>query len=59
VVAHPSVTEDELRAICRDNLAPYKEPVAFHFVDGLPRNDAGKVLRTELVAMHERGETAS
>jgi long-chain acyl-CoA synthetase len=51
VVAHPSVTEDELRAICREHLAPYKVPVAFVFVDGLPRNDAGKLLRTELAEL--------
>lgn len=55
VVAHPSVTEDELRAVCREHLAPYKVPVAFHFVDGLPRNDAGKLLRAELVTQHEGG----
>jgi acyl-CoA synthetase (AMP-forming)/AMP-acid ligase II len=54
VVAHPTVTEDALRATCRDHLAPYKIPVAFHYVDGLPRNDAGKVDRRALVALHEQ-----
>jgi acyl-CoA synthetase (AMP-forming)/AMP-acid ligase II len=54
VVADPSVTDDALRAICRAHLAPYKVPVAFHRVERLPRNDAGKVDRRELVALHER-----
>ena len=42
------VTDDELRAVCREHLAPYKVPVAFHRVDALPRSEVGKVLRREL-----------
>jgi acyl-CoA synthetase (AMP-forming)/AMP-acid ligase II/alkylation response protein AidB-like acyl-CoA dehydrogenase len=41
---------DELTALCRDHLVPYKVPVAFHHVDELPRSEVGKVLRRELVA---------
>ena len=52
VVADPSVTDDALRAICREHLAPYKVPVAFHHVDRLPRNDAGKLDRRGLVDLH-------
>lgn len=37
-----------LEAACRAALAPYKVPVAFTFVDTLPRNDAGKLLRRNL-----------
>jgi acyl-CoA synthetase (AMP-forming)/AMP-acid ligase II len=40
----------ELDKLCRDHLVPYKVPVAFHYVDELPRNDVGKVLRRELRA---------
>jgi acyl-coenzyme A synthetase/AMP-(fatty) acid ligase len=54
VVARASVTDDALRAICREHLAPYKVPVTFHRVDALPRNDVGKLLRSELVARHEQ-----
>ncbi len=52
VVGAGSVTDDELRAVCREHLAPYKIPVAFHRVDALPRNQVGKLLRPDLVALH-------
>jgi acyl-CoA synthetase (AMP-forming)/AMP-acid ligase II len=37
-----------LDALCRERLVAYKVPVAFHFVDDLPRSEVGKVLRSEL-----------
>jgi long-chain acyl-CoA synthetase len=54
VVANADVTDDELVGVCREHLAPYKVPVAFHRVDELPRNEIGKVLRAELVRLAER-----
>jgi acyl-CoA synthetase (AMP-forming)/AMP-acid ligase II len=45
------VTDDELTALCRTHLVPYKIPVAFHRVDALPRSDVGKVLRRELALL--------
>jgi acyl-CoA synthetase (AMP-forming)/AMP-acid ligase II len=42
-------TDEELLALCRAHLVPYKVPVAFHRIDALPRSDVGKVLRRELV----------
>jgi len=42
------VTEKELREYCELNLAPYKRPRAYEFVDALPRSATGKVLRKEL-----------
>ena len=45
--------DDELAALCRDQLVAYKMPVVFHRIDGLPRNEVGKVLRRELRALHE------
>jgi acyl-CoA synthetase (AMP-forming)/AMP-acid ligase II len=42
--------ESELVARCRERLAGYKKPSAFHFVDALPRNAAGKVVKRELRA---------
>lgn len=50
VVRRPGASADEagLIAWSRDNMANYKVPRAFAFVDDLPRNASGKVLKTEL-----------
>jgi long-chain acyl-CoA synthetase len=48
-------TVDELRAFCREKLAPYKTPAHVEFRDALPKNVAGKVLRRVLVAEHKAG----
>jgi len=41
---------EELRSWCRDNMANYKVPRYFEFVDALPLNAAGKVLKYDLRA---------
>jgi HIP---CoA ligase len=41
-------TEAELISWSRENMANYKVPRSFSFVDDLPRNASGKVLKTEL-----------
>jgi malonyl-CoA/methylmalonyl-CoA synthetase len=46
--AHPAVDEAALRAFCAERLAPHKRPRIVRFVDMLPRNALGKVLRQEL-----------
>jgi fatty-acyl-CoA synthase len=43
-----SVDSDELRAYVKENLANYKVPREIVFVDELPRNQTGKVLKREL-----------
>jgi long-chain acyl-CoA synthetase len=48
--ADHSVTEDELRAYCRERLAPYKVPVRVEFRNELPKTMVGKVLRRVLAA---------
>ena len=45
-----SVTEDELRAYCRERLAPYKVPARVEFRKELPKTMVGKVLRRILAA---------
>ena len=44
----PAPSESELVAHCRGRLAGYKKPSAIYFVDALPRNAAGKVVKREL-----------
>lgn len=46
--ADASVTPRRLMLFLRGRLADYKIPAAYHFVTGLPRNPAGKVLRREV-----------
>jgi long-chain acyl-CoA synthetase len=39
---------DEIRAFCKERLAPYKVPALVEFAPALPRTQAGKVLRRVL-----------
>ncbi len=50
VVLRPgkSVTADEIRALCRENLAAYKVPRHVEFRSSLPKSNVGKILRREL-----------
>jgi acyl-CoA synthetase (AMP-forming)/AMP-acid ligase II len=50
------VSEEELRAHIKANLAAYKAPREIEFVEELPRNATGKVLKREL---HEREKQKS
>lgn len=49
------VDDDDLIALCREHLVAYKVPVAFHWIDGLPRSEVGKVIRRDLVARLSAG----
>lgn len=40
--------ESNLLAACREKLAPHKVPKAIRFIDVIPRNVAGKVMKREL-----------
>lgn len=42
------VPDAELEALCRQHLVAYKVPAAFHWIDELPRNEVGKLLRGSL-----------
>lgn len=48
IVKKKEVTIEELTAYCRTQLARYKVPKAFYFIDELPRNGAGKLMRRKL-----------
>jgi len=43
-----TLTEQEVIDFCKSHLAKYKVPKSVEFVSALPRNAAGKVLKTEL-----------
>ncbi len=43
-----SATEDDIRAFARERIAGYKVPKSVEFVEVLPRNPSGKVLRRQL-----------
>ncbi|WP_210504008.1 AMP-binding protein [Nocardioides xinjiangensis] len=54
VVRSGSVSEDELREHVRANLARFKVPREVVFLDELPRNATGKVLKRELAEWEDR-----
>ncbi|WP_238553909.1 AMP-binding enzyme [Gordonia sp. KTR9] len=61
VVASPDsvITDDDVLAHCRAHLARFKAPVDVLFVDVLPRNAVGKVLKRELRAPFWDGRARS
>jgi len=48
VVAKQKVPTEELDQLCLDNIARFKRPREYRFVEALPKNNYGKVLKTEL-----------
>jgi acyl-CoA synthetase (AMP-forming)/AMP-acid ligase II len=50
VVAKPNqkVATAELDQLCLDNIARFKRPKQYRFLDSLPKNNYGKILKTEL-----------
>jgi acyl-CoA synthetase (AMP-forming)/AMP-acid ligase II len=47
-VVSESITEQELDALCLENIARFKRPKKYYFLKSLPKNNYGKVLKTEL-----------
>ncbi|MEW9677197.1 AMP-binding protein [Lentibacillus sp. L22] len=47
------LTEQEVIAYCKKSLASYKKPKEVEFIDTLPRNASGKVLKTTLRGPHK------
>lgn len=50
VVVSAPVDAEELQALCRQHIASFKKPKRIVFVDSLPRNAYGKVLRRQVKA---------
>lgn len=51
-----TLTEEELKAFCKEHLAPYKVPTHYEFRSELPKTTVGKILRRELVRQHKEGK---
>jgi long-chain acyl-CoA synthetase len=49
----------ELRALCRQHLAPYEVPMRFEFMQSIPRSVLGKALKKELRRMPPQTEHAA
>ncbi len=55
IVPHPgkTVTAEELDRLCLDNIARFKRPKDYRFVEALAKNNYGKILKTELRRIFE------
>ena len=60
VRADPQVTDEALDAFFKasEDIAPYKRPKIYRFVDSLPMNPSGKVLKRELTAAYAQANAA-
>ena len=52
LVPGETATEDELIAFCKDHIASYKKPKSVDFIEALPKNNYGKILKRELRAAY-------
>jgi len=48
-----TLTVEEIKAYCKEHLAPYKVPTHYEFRTELPKTTVGKILRRELVRQHK------
>ncbi|GGF15846.1 long-chain-fatty-acid--CoA ligase [Halobacillus andaensis] len=48
VSSNPSLDEQELKEFCQGSLTKYKQPNRIHFMEELPKNTTGKILRKSL-----------
>ena len=56
VVPGQQVTGKELIDFCKDSIASYKKPKSVDFVDELPKNNYGKIVKQELRAKYWEGK---
>jgi long-chain acyl-CoA synthetase len=55
----PSLTAEQVKAFCRENLTGYKQPRVVEFRKELPKSNVGKILRRELRDSAKPGATAA
>lgn len=58
VVKRPGVeaTAEEIMSYCKDKMAGYKSPKSLEFIDAIPKNATGKILKKELRAKYQTGK---
>jgi acyl-CoA synthetase (AMP-forming)/AMP-acid ligase II len=59
VVTKGSIDEDEAKKYVKENLAGYKVPREIEFIDELPRNATGKVVKKDLAELEEGDDEGS
>jgi long-chain acyl-CoA synthetase len=61
VVRRPDMPLDvkPLEQLCLDNIARFKRPKEYRFVERLPKNNYGKILKTELREWAKRPTSAA
>ena len=52
MVPGAELSDEEIIGFCRDNIASYKKPKSVEFVDELPKNNYGKIVKKDLRARH-------
>ncbi|KYG77176.1 AMP-binding protein [Roseivirga echinicomitans] len=55
VKSDPSLTEEEIRDYCHENLTGYKRPKHYEFRTELPKTNVGKILRRKLKEEEAKG----
>ena len=58
LVAEKEITEMDLIDFCTDHIARYKRPKSVDFVEELPKNNYGKILKRELRDKYWKGKTS-
>ena len=58
LVPEREITEQELIDFCSDHIARYKRPKSIDFVEELPKNNYGKILKRELREKYWRGKAS-
>jgi long-chain acyl-CoA synthetase len=55
VVVQPgeTLTAEEVRAYCKEQMAVYKVPTHVEFINEIPKSNVGKILRRELIRMEK------
>lgn len=51
-----TATEEEIIEFCKKHLAGYKKPTSVDFIEGLPKNQNGKILRKDLKEPYWQGK---